>query len=302
MPAKHVIDARFHPAPPDLEGCLTSIYRIDVTLAGDEPVEDWLQPEWGNFRVFSGTLPRSRIADGAEVADARLTVTGPSSRPNRFVLGSTRMWGVGLLPLGWARLVRRPADACANLVADGESHPDFARFRPLAAIFDGETGDDAREYARIVEVLRSLDAPVADEALIRRTHAAMIEAHLASVADFAGEVNLSVRALERLCRRHFGFTPKVLLRRQRFMRSLARFMTGEDPHWTAAIDELYTDQAHFNRDFHAFMGMAPSEYAAIPHPVLEAVMRERDRQLGSAVQTLDAPDRGPSGAQVDGVT
>ena len=122
----------------------------------------------------------------------------------------------------------------------------------------------------------------------------MIEADLATVSTFADHAGLPLRRLERICRRHFGFPPKLLLRRQRFMRSLAQYMIGERANWTAVIDGLYTDQAHFNRDFHAFMGTSPSEYAARPHPVLEAFMRERVRQLGAAAQ--DA--RRPSGIAV----
>lgn len=288
------VDARFFPAPPDLAGCLTSIYRLDLTVPDGGTIEDCLQPEWGNLRVFCGTLPKSRIEGGEAVEGARLTVTGPSSLPNHFTLGTTRMWGVGLLPLGWARLVRKPAARYANLGADAEEHPDFARFRPLAAVFaPGQETDDEAEYHRIVETLRACDAPVAEEDVIRRTHAAMTEVGLATVAAFAEHAELPLRRLERVCRRHFGFPPKLLLRRQRFMRSLAAFMVGEAHIWSQVIDELYTDQAHFNHDFHAFMGMAPREYANRPHPVLEAFMRERTRQVGSAAQVLDAPARMP---------
>ena len=285
------IDVRFFAPPSEFADCFTSIYRLELSIEDDGTgcrAIDWLQPEWGNLRVFSGDMPVAQVANGKIVADARFTATGPSAKATRFELGATRMWGIGLLPLGWARIVRRPASRYANMLADAERHPDFARFAGLTTVF-GDERDDEAEYGRIVDVLRRFDAPVADGARIRAVHAAMVELGLASVSEFAEHAGLSVRALERICRRHFGFPPKLLLRRQRFMRSLAAWMIGGMGRWSRAIDELYTDQAHFNREFHAFMGMGPSEYAALPHPILSAFMEERARVWGSPAQTLDRP-------------
>lgn len=291
VPAPHpdcTVSARFFAPPPDFEGCLTSIYRLDLTVSGSGAVVDWLQPEWANLRVFSGARPWARIGDGEVVDDARFTVTGPSSRGTRFELATTRMWGIGLLPLGWARLVGRPAAGYANMLADAERHPDFAQFAGLPDVFAGPP-DDAAELERIVAILRRASRPLIDEERIVAVHRAMVELGLAKVADFAERAGLSVRALERVCRRHFGFPPKLLLRRQRFVRSIAAWMLGGMGKWTAAIDELYTDQAHFNHEFHEFMGMAPSEYAALPHPILSEFMEQRAKVWGSPAQTLDRP-------------
>jgi AraC-like DNA-binding protein len=287
------IDVRFFAPPSDLAACFTSIYRLQLTVPEGRRVVDWLQPEWGNLRIFSGDMPVAQVGDGQEVRDACFMVTGPSAKATRFELGSTRMWGIGLLPLGWARLVRRPAADYANLLADAERHPDFVRFAALREVFTAVEGDEA-QYDYVIEFLRRFAPPVEDGPKIRAVHAAMVEHGLASVTELAELAGLSVRALERVCRRHFGFPPKLLLRRQRFMRSLAAWMLAGAGKWTAAIDELYTDQAHFNRDFHAFMGMAPSAYAALPHPVLSAFMAQRARTWGSPAQTLDRPDAHPA--------
>ncbi|ANY19111.1 Helix-turn-helix domain protein [Tsuneonella dongtanensis] len=288
VPQGCTVDARFFPPPPELDGCVTSIYRLDLTVPGEATVVDWLQPEWANLRVFSGARPWAQVVGGAVVDKARFTVTGPSSRAARFEIGTTRMWGVGLLPLGWARFVGRPAARYANMLADAERHPDFARFAALPHVFE-DTPDDDKELERIVAILRGSARPVTDEERIVEVHRTMVELGLAKVADFAARADLSIRALERTCRRHFGFPPKLLLRRQRFMRSLAAWMLGGMGRWTAAIDELYVDQAHFNHEFHEFMGMSPSEYAALPHPILSAFMAQRARTWGSPAQTLDRP-------------
>ena len=97
------------------------------------------------------------------------------------------------------------------------------------------------------------------------------------------------RTVERACHRAFGFSPKLLLRRQRFMRSLSDFMLDPTLKWIGAIDSHYHDQAQFVRDFRQFIGMSPRQYAALPKPLIGAVMRERARFAGSAVQTLDGP-------------
>ncbi|MGN3974798.1 helix-turn-helix domain-containing protein [Tsuneonella sp. SYSU-LHT278] len=287
-PLECTVSARFFAPPEGLEGCLTSIYRLELSVAGPGVVTDWLQPEWANLRVFSGARPWAQVGEGRVVDDARFTVTGPSSRGTRFELGTTRMWGIGLLPLGWARLVGRPAAGYANMLADAERHPDFARFADLPGIFAG-TPDDDIELERIIAVLRRASRPLADETRIVAVHQAMIQLGLAKVDDFAQRAGLSVRALERVCRRHFGFPPKLLLRRQRFVRSIAAWMLGGMGKWTGAIDELYTDQAHFNHEFHEFMGMSPSEYAALPHPILAEFMEQRAKSWGSPAQTLDRP-------------
>ena len=282
------IDVRFFAPPADLEGCFTTFYRMELTVPGGGTVTDWLQPEWANLRFFSGGVPTARI-DGRTVDDARFTVTGPSSLPNRFELGTTRMWGVGLFPLGWARTVRLPAAEFANVLADGERHPAFADFAPIADSLFGDTPDDHAEFARIVAFFRAQERPVADQDRIRAVHAALVDANMDSVAHLAERCGISVRALERCCAKHFGFSPKLLLRRQRFMRSLAAFMLDEAHSWTEALDELYHDQSHFTRDFRTFMRMTPTEYAALPHPILSAFMEQRAKVWGSPAQTLDKP-------------
>ena len=37
------------------------------------------------------------------------------------------------------------------------------------------------------------------------------------------------------------------------------------------------------------MGMKPTEYAALPHPILSAFMAQRAKVWGSPAQTLDPP-------------
>jgi AraC-like DNA-binding protein len=103
-------------------------------------------------------------------------------------------------------------------------------------------------------------------------------------------VGASQRTIERICHRAFGFSPKLLLRRQRFMRSLSQFMLDPTLKWIGAIDWQYHDQAQFVRDFREFMGMSPREYANTPHPVLEKFIQMRARLAGAPVQTMDRPE------------
>lgn len=288
MPSDCDISVRFFPPPPELEGCFSTFYRAQITVSGGGRVRDFLQPEWANLRFFSGDAPLARIPGGGKVDRARFTATGPSSLPTEFELGTTRLWGVGLFPLGWAKFVATPAAEMANALVDGECHPAFASFVPILAELEGDA-DDEREYEVILRHFLQRNRPHRDQDRIMSVHAAMVDPSVRSVAEFAEHAQISPRTLERLCHRAFGFPPKLLLRRQRVMRSLAAFMLDEPRNWTGVLDDQYHDQAHFVRDFRAFMRMSPSEYAALDHPILGAFMAERARIWGSPAQTLDKP-------------
>lgn len=285
------IDVRFRPPPEDLRRYFTTFYLCTIGVSDGGQVFDSLQPEWANLRIFRGSLPESWIEGGDHLTGASFTMTGPSSRNCNFSLGPTRFWGIGFLPLGWARFIDRPACDHANTVVDGTHHPSFAHFRPLADTLFGDEPDEEAEYARISAFFRKLNrGNLADEARIQAIHAAVIDPQVLTVAELASRVGTSQRTEERLCTRHFGFSPKLLLRRQRFMRSLAQFMLDPSLKWIGAMDASYHDQAQFVRDFHEFMGTTPTDYAAAPHPILEKFMHERARTHGAPVQTLDRPE------------
>lgn len=281
---------RFHAPPEDLQGYFTTFYATDLAVADGGTIQDSLQPEWANLRLFKGNVPESWIDDGDHLTGARFVATGPSSRSCNFAVGSTRFWGIGLLPLGWARFVSKSAHKHANLIADGDLHPTFAPFKPLAESLFGDEPDEGAELERIIAFFRGFPSPpVADAERILAIHQALIDPQISAVPEIAQRAGINQRTLERLCLKQFGFTPKLLLRRQRFMRSLAKFMLDPSLKWIGAMDGQYHDQAQFVRDFHKFVGMAPSEYAAMPHPILERFMQERARVHGAAVQTLDRP-------------
>ena len=187
-----------------------------------------------------------------------------------------------------------PASDYADCVLDGLSDPAFAHFRPLAGSLYGKVPDQQAEFDRIAAFFMGrLGQPLADEARIMTIHAALVDPEISSVGQLVARAGGSQRTIERVCARAFGFSPKLLLRRQRFMRSLSQFMSDPSLKWIGAIDGSYHDQAQFVRDCHQFMGMTPSQYAALPKQLIGAVMRERNRMAGSAVQALDGPE-GPA--------
>ncbi len=289
MIGQNSIDVRFFAPPDDLAPCFTTVYRLEVTLPEGEVLEDWLQPEWSNLRFFSENAPTAEIPDGPKVSGARFQATGPTSCPTHFLLGRTRMWGMGLSPQGWARFVGVHAADHANTIVDGEASPHFSRFAPLCEALCSREYSDEEQFAFLTEFFRKLAAPPRDSARIQKVHEVMTDPRLLHVDEFAQRSGMSKRTLERLCARHFGFSPRLLLRRQRLMRSLAAFMLEPGTSWSAVIDRHYHDQSHFVHEFHAFMGCSPSEYAAQPHPVMDAFMVDRKRVWGAPASTLASP-------------
>ncbi|BEU99316.1 helix-turn-helix domain-containing protein [Novosphingobium olei] len=285
-----VVRVRFHPPPAELRPYFTSFYLTEIDVPEGASAFDWLHPEWANLRMFQGSYPDSDIGGGAPLGGVQATFTGPTSTTVRFSVGTTRIWGIGFLPLGWARFVDAPAHVYADRLMDPRKERIFAAFRPLIEGLFGETADEAGELERIgAHFAARLPVELPDEERIVACHAALLDPDLATVADFAEAARLPAHTLERLCRRHFGFPPRLLLRRQRFMRSLAQYMLDPSLKWIGAIDGHYHDQAQFVRDFHRFMGMSPSQYVAAPHPVLSGVMRARLEAAGAAVQALHHP-------------
>ncbi|UAB78330.1 helix-turn-helix domain-containing protein [Erythrobacter sp. SCSIO 43205] len=282
------VRAVFHAPPEQFAGCFTTFYQLKLDVADGGEVEDYLQPEWANLRFFGGSCPTSRIGDQV-ISGARFGVTGPSSLSCHFRLGTSRMWGIGLLPLGWARLIGADAFGYRNALLDGTKDANFAKFDCLSDLLCNPEADEEEQLAEIIKVMEQFMRPSRDDAKIVRVHDALVSGEHLAVADLADSCGMSIRTLERVCRRYFGFTPKRLMRRQRFTRTLAAFMLQRGSLWTQSMDEEYHDQAQFTREFSEFMTMTPSKYASLDHPILASFIEARARIWGSAAQALDTP-------------
>ncbi|MEQ8410587.1 MAG: helix-turn-helix domain-containing protein [Erythrobacter sp.] len=289
------IVVRFALPREELRPYVTTYYYAEARCSEREPViEDYLHPEWPNMRFIRTARCECAIGTEALRPVPTFAATGPTSRPARFAIGSGQMWGIGLMPLGWAALVEGEAGDYVDRFVDGLADPAFAAFHSLArALDEGEAGYDAG--LAIIEqhmdrIFAAGDpARTVESGPIRAINAALVEPDLATVAELAERVGMTVRSLERLTRRAFGFTPKLLMRRQRFLRSLAQFMLDPSLKWLEALDCQYHDQAHFVRDFKRFMGMNPSDYTRLDKPFLVAAARARMEIAGQAVQGLHRP-------------
>lgn len=284
----HIV-TRFFPVSPALRPYLSTIYLTEVSVPAGTRVDDYLHPEWANLRFIEGEAPLAAIGDKPVTATPRFTATGPTSKAGYFAAGNMRVWGIGILPMGWAKFIPMPAEDLADRSCDGAAHPAFAAFAPLGEALRQMNDVDAAAAIIDAHFCALLPTALPDDPAILAAHRALVDDDLASVADLAAKLSLSERTIERLSHRAFGFSPKLLLLRQRFLRSLARFMLDPSMAWIDTMDHHYYDQAQFTRDFQRFMGMGPREYAARPKPILGAAAKARAAAAGAAVQGLHQP-------------
>ena len=183
-----------------------------------------------------------------------------------------------------------PADRWADKVCAVDAAPEFALLATLKREIDGIT--DPEQIAALFDhiLLQAISAPDPLEADIESIHQAVANPKISNVGELAEMTGISKQRLERLSRRIFGFRPKLLLRRQRFLRTLANIMEHPELKWSDAMDGQYFDQAHFNREFQQFMGMSPGQYIAMPRATSSAANRARAAHVGQLLQLLQVPD------------
>ena len=223
-----------------------------VTVEG--PLEDFLYPEWGNVRfVLEGDWRLEMDGYGSEPQIDVLF--GPTDRCGRVTTTGGRIVGFGMTPLGWCRLMGTDAELMANRVRslDDELGPNGSDIRAAIASDATDSQGVARFDALLIDLIATRPAETPALVAVDR----VLRTRPAGVPEFAAAAGTSMRTLQRLCLRHFGFAPKRLLRRQRFLDTLGQVRTAVGAHLREALDAEYFDQAHFYRDFRDFMGMSP---------------------------------------------
>jgi AraC-like DNA-binding protein len=96
------------------------------------------------------------------------------------------------------------------------------------------------------------------------------------VADLADNCQVSARQLERGFQRVVDTSPKLFARILRFEKTQRRLMFDPDVDLTELAHECgYFDQAHFIKEFRAFTGKTPKQYARQMR-AMQDVLRSKD--------------------------
>lgn len=272
-----------HSRAPDAEpsGASVRIYLPDerlrsfvtfyyfVECAG--PLEDFLYPEWGNvrFSVRGEWIVRMPYARTAQPLDTPFF--GPTDRAATVITSGGMTAGFGLTPLGWERLLGTPACDLANRIVDvGDSFGVGGRAVQAALVGHASDAEgvalfDTLLCDRIAATPPNSELAIAVDRILRERPR--------DVGTFAAAVGVSNPVLGRICKRVYGFGPKRLLRRQRFLDTLGQIRITDDPRFTDLLDPEYFDLAHFNHEFHEFMGLSPRDYLSVPRPLMAEAAR-----------------------------
>ncbi len=288
-----ITQAQFAQPHPDLRRFISTYYIAEVHSPDGQAIQDLLHPEWGSVRYLCEGGVLGSVIPAPMVPMPPAIVAGPTSRAAPISCASMRLASFGLLPLGWHRFIGEPAERYADRsveAAELSSRIDLPGLLPMvkaagslsaiAAIFD-----DALLGA--MSSKRRVD--VNEEAAIEATHRALVDPAISTVAEMLDRLSLTTMQLTRLSKRAFGFPPKLLLQRQRFLRTLGLVLREPRSKWAEIMDPQYYDQAHFNRDFRRFFGMSPRQYLSLPRPIVAHAARERMRAIGDPLQGLQMP-------------
>lgn len=249
--------------------------------------EEMVLPSWTNIQVQSegGDWPvRFGLGDWQIAPPA--AVFGPTSSAFRCQVIDGHIIGVYLMPRGWARLTGKDASKFSDRVQplDTIFGADAALIHK--GVLDAEGDFDAQVMAFERVLLKRLHASKPEPAEIATIEAMLLDPDIRTVEQAMTGVGMEDWRFARFVRRHFGYTPKMLMRRARFIRSILAIRDNPGQSWASLLDEAYVDQSHFIRDCRDFLDQTPGQFAARYQPVANASYNERTRILGDPHHVL----------------
>jgi len=271
-------------APPAELSAFVSAYYLFRT--DDSVFHDIERADIAQFRVILEGDGDVVFGDGRRQSYHPINIMGPRTKASRVeARGPIKVFGVGLLPAGWAAFTRLPADKHINSLIEGSSIlgsrvlETFALLKEMDSIADMAAlmNERSRNFAEGAQSVPYWFIRAVDRWLEERLSP--------ELEDLEAATNLSRRQIERLARQVYGSPPKLLVRKYRALRTANAIAHGRGD-WQDFVDKGYYDQSHCIREMKEFIGITPGAIRDHTSPLTSQTF---DRsQLFGQIATLSA--------------
>lgn len=269
---------RYYAPDTDLAELISTFYVAEIRVAHFDELERADRPQ---FRLRLNDSPGEyHFADGWMCEAWGATIIGPTSAPVRAISrGPVHLAGMGLMPGGWATLMGPEADKYTDRALP--AHELFGDW--IYAVADAMAAADCdtarlgmlHELAREI-MRRGEPAPL----WFTRTVDSWLMAHLSpQVDDLVAATGMSARSVERMTKRFYGVSPKMLARKYRALRAASALARGDKVD-AGALAEAFYDQSHLIREVKKFAGATPGQLAE-PSAYTRATTEGRHKLAGA---------------------
>lgn len=280
----------------DLSPWIARVYATVVNQEPDQSVECRLLADTPVLRVLFSGKWTAQTRDGHQEFERCALFFGPQTKCMPItVTGSFAAVTVALTP-GAVPGFNGPeaADTLDRILRyDGIYSEDWTSSDLLIEWFNPD-GPPERWLSVAEKLFRQLleytNGRQPDPIVAAFDKAAFLDPNMA-IGDFAQEHAIERRTFERLIKKQFGMTPKQVLRRARALDIAANLRGVAD---SAEAEELalrYYDQSHLIREFSAFFGMTPKQFARTPQPLLTISLEARQARRLEVLGRID-PNQG----------
>jgi len=272
-----MLTIRYFEPMPALRQHVSSLYWFESRLPA---FADLMRAELGQIRLIVEGTASSTYGGGQTRSGIGAILQGPTTAPTHYCAnGTLSLFGIGLLPLGWAELIGVPATELANDAVDLASVLPPAVVARLMDALASAPDDEARCRVVCEFLLARLEATRDPAVWFTRLADEWLTAGPDPQVDvLVAASGMSARSVERLTHRLYGASPKLLARKYRALGAAIRLGMGEAAGWSEAAGDAFYDQAHFIREFRAFTGLTPARFQAEIAPLTRITMTRR-RQL-----------------------
>jgi AraC-like DNA-binding protein len=250
-----VFELKYAPPPRDLTDFVSVFYRFESDEAEMNELE---RADIAQLRFAWAGGGDIVFPDGRRTFIPPDAVYGPRTTASR-IQAAGRMWifGMGILPAGWAALTHESAATYANKII------------PAADLL----GTAAAELRQAVEACSSLDAmaecatrfmraKIEENDAVPLWFTRAVDAWLQSSLDPVFDDLIAAtgqprRKAESMVKHLYGAPPKLLARKYRALRT-ANLIAHGDGTWQDYAADNYYDQSHCIRDIKEFIGITPS--------------------------------------------
>lgn len=286
---------------PDLSPWVARVYATSVEVAPDTMIACSLIADTPVMRVLFGGEWTADTRDGLSEYSKKALLFGPQTKRMAVsVRGSFATVGVALKP-GAMTALGGPevSDTLDRIIYydDIYEHENWGTSAQLIEWFD-PNGPPER-WLKIAETLfRQLVERAGGkkpDPIVEPFDRAVFADPNLSIGDFACGHGIERRTLERRIKRAYGQTATQVLRRARALDIAAHLRGVADDEDAEEAALKFCDQSHMIREFKAFFGMTPRQFARTPQPfmtlTLEARQARRLEVLGRVMPNQPPPWR-----------